>query len=124
MRLRNYTLDQHLAQTKREALTELGKWLDQRFTTEITTAQWDYPTPPQTRDIVASGRLLRSQQVRVDDTGRLTAEWPVPYSTQIHEGGVTPWGMRFPGRPWTAAPLAEAPAKFRELLQSKLQNRP
>lgn len=124
MRLRKYTLDQHLAQAKREALSELRNWLDTELRKEITTAKWDYPTPPQTRDIVASGRLLRSQQVRVDSSGRLTAEWPVPYSSQIHEGGITPWGLRFPGRPWTQRPLAEAPAKFRSLLQPKLQSRP
>lgn len=124
MRLRSYTLDQHLAQAKREAMAELQPWLEQRFTEELTTAKWDYPTPPQLRDVVASGRLLRSQRVRIDGNGQITAEWPVPYAAQVHEGGVTPSGMRFPGRPWTLAPMDEAPAKFTELLRSKLQSRP
>lgn len=120
MRLRAYTLDQHLATQKRAALTELANWLDQRFTAEITTAKWDYPTPPQTRDIVATGRLLRSQQVKVTGPS-VEARWPVPYSTQIHEGGVTPYGMRFPGRPWTREPMKAAPAKFMALLRTRMR---
>lgn len=120
MRLRAYTLDQHLARTKQATLTELASWLDRRFTAEITTAKWPYPTPPETRDIVASGRLLRSQTVTVSPRGQIDASWPVPYAAQIHEGGVTPYGMRFPGRPWTADPMKEAPAKFVRLLRSRL----
>lgn len=124
MRLRNYTLDQHLARNKREVARQLSTWLDQRFTEEITTAKWDYPTAPQTRDIVASGRLLRSQSVITRSDGQIEATWPVPYSTQIHEGGVTPWGMRFPARPWTRKPMEEAPAKFMRLLRARLEARP
>jgi hypothetical protein len=124
MRLRNYTLDQHLARTKRAVARDLATWLERRFTQEITTAKWAYPTPPQTRDIVASGRLLRSQTVNVRADGQIEASWPVPYSTQIHEGGVTPWGMRFPGRPWTRQPMTEAPAQFMRLLRSRLEARP
>lgn len=123
MRLRAFTLDEHLNRVKREALNDLAKWLDQRFSQEITTAKWGYPTPPQTRDIVASGRLLRSQSVTVT-SGHIDARWPVPYSAQIHEGGVTPYGMRFPGRPWTREPMKEAPAQFISLLRARLRTQP
>jgi hypothetical protein len=36
----------------------------------------------------------------LEEAGRFTPE------TQVHEGGVGLNGQRFPGRPWTRAPLA------------------
>ena len=43
------------------AMRQLGTWLDQRFTEEISAVKWQYPTPPQVRDIVDTGRLRASQ---------------------------------------------------------------
>jgi hypothetical protein len=107
-----------------QAMRELTTWLDTRFTEELTRPKWDYPTPPQVRDIVDSGRLRDSQNHTTGSDGSVTFTWPVPYAPQVHEGGVSTTGMRFPGRPWTKAPLEEAPAKFDQLLRSALEKQP
>lgn len=103
------------------AVADLGTWLDQRFREEITSSKWQYPTAPQLRDIVDSGRLRDSQRVTVTPENAIIAEWPVPYATEVHEGGTTLDGRRFPGRPWTRAPLTETGAKFAELLRTSLR---
>lgn len=104
-----------------QALRQLGTWLDARFTEEISATKWPYPTPPQVRDIVDTGRLRASQTRVVNPDGSITFSWPTEYATQVHEGGVSTEGLRFPGRPWTKAPLAEASAKFGQLLRSALE---
>ena len=114
-------MSQALENAKAQAIRQLGTWLDSRFTQEISNVKWPYPTPPQVRDIVDTGRL-RASQTRVDNAdGSITFTWPVEYAGQVHEGGVATTGLRFPGRPWTKAPLEEAPAKFGELLRSALE---
>ena len=114
-------LDQALNTAVAQATRQLGTWLDTRFTEEISAAKWDYPTPPQVRDIVDTGRLRASQTRVVNADGSITFTWPVEYAGQVHEGGVATTGLRFPGRPWTKAPLEEAPAKFGQLLRSALE---
>lgn len=104
-----------------QAMRQLATWLDTRFTEEISSVKWDYPTPPQVRDIVDTGRLRASQTRTVNSDGSVTFAWPVDYAQQVHEGGVATTGMRFPGRPWTKAPLEEAPAKFGQLLRTALE---
>lgn len=104
-----------------QAMRQLGTWLDTRFTEEISAVKWPYPTPPQVRDIVDTGRLRASQTRVVNPDGSITFTWPVEYAGQVHEGGVATTGLRFPGRPWTKAPLEEAPAKFGQLLRSALE---
>ena len=106
------------------ATKHLSEWLDTRFTQEISAVKWDYPTPPQVRDIVDTGRLRASQTRTVNPDGSVTFTWPVEYATQVHEGGVSPTGQRFPGRPWTRAPLAKAPAFFGQLLREELRRAP
>jgi hypothetical protein len=113
----NKALDQAVAQ----ATKQLGTWLDARFTEEISAVKWKYPTPPQVRDIVDTGRLRASQTRVVNSDGSVTFTWPTEYAAQVHEGGVSDTGLRFPGRPWTKAPLEEAPAKFGEFLRSALE---
>lgn len=114
----NQALDTAVAQATRQ----LSTWLDARFTEEISAVKWEYPTPPQVRDIVDTGRLRASQTRVVDADGSITFTWPVEYAGQVHEGGVsTTTGLRFPGRPWTKAPLEEAPAKFGQLLRTALE---
>lgn len=103
------------------ALRQLGTWLDARFTQEISAVKWPYPTPPKVRDIVDTGRLRASQTRVVNADGSVTFSWPVEYANQVHEGGVSTEGLRFPGRPWTKAPLEEAPNKFGELLRTALE---
>jgi hypothetical protein len=112
---------QALTAAKAQALQQLATWLDTRFTEEISAVKWEYPTPPQVRDIVDTGRLRASQTRTVNPDGSVTFTWPVDYAQQVHEGGVATTGMRFPGRPWTKAPLEEAPAKFGQLLRTALE---
>lgn len=121
MRLRKFTLDQDLERAKNAAMRDLATWLDARFTKEISAVKWEYPTPPQVRDIVDTGRLRASQTRVVSSDGSVRFTWPVEYGNQVHEGGVSPNGLRFPGRPWTKAPVAEAPAKFGSFLRARLQ---
>jgi hypothetical protein len=118
---RRRELNQALNTAVAQATRQLGTWLDTRFTEEISAAKWDYPTPPQVRDIVDTGRLRASQTRVVNADGSITFTWPVEYAGQVHEGGVATTGLRFPGRPWTKAPLEEAPAKFGQLLRSALE---
>lgn len=114
-------LTQELQAATAKAVQQLGSWLDTRFTEEISAVKWEYPTPPQVRDIVDTGRLRASQTRSVNSDGSVSFTWPVEYANQVHEGGVAITGLRFPGRPWTKAPLEEAPAKFGQLLRSALE---
>ena len=104
-----------------KAMQRLYLWLDGRFTEEISAVKWSYPTPPQLRDIVDTGRL-RASQTRIPNGSDVTFTWPVEYATQIHEGGVsTESGRAFPGRPWTKLPLEEAQSKFGEFLDQEMR---
>ena len=114
-------LSQALETATASAMRQLGTWLDARFTQEISAVKWPYPTPPKVRDVVDTGRLRASQTRVVNADGSITFSWPTEYADQVHEGGVSTEGLRFPGRPWTKAPLAEAPAKFGELLRTALE---
>lgn len=114
-------LNNQLRAATAKATKQLASWLDTRFTEEISAAKWDYPTPPQVRDIVDTGRLRASQTRVVNPDGSITFTWPVEYAAQVHEGGVAFSGLRFPGRPWTKAPLEDAPAQFDRFLRTALR---
>ena len=102
------------------AMRQLGLWLDQRFTEEISAVKWEYPTPPQVRDIVDTGRL-RATQTRQDTPEGVVFTWPVEYAQQVHDGGVsTRTRQPFPGRPWTKVPLEQAEEKFGEFLRNAI----
>lgn len=114
-------LDKQLEAAVQKALRQTSLYLDARFTEEISAVKWKFPTPPQVRDIVDTGRL-RASQTRVQQSdGTVTFTWPVEYATQVHEGGVGLNGQRFPGRPWTKAPLEELPAKFGQYLKAAIE---
>ena len=103
------------------AMRQLGNWLDQRFTEEISAAKWEYPTPPQVRDIVDTGRL-RASQTRQETPEGVVFTWPVEYAQQVHDGGVSTRTRKpFPGRPWTLAPLSKAEEKFGEFLSTAME---
>lgn len=103
------------------AMRQLGTWLDQRFTEEISAVKWQYPTPPQVRDVVDTGRL-RASQTRQETPEGVIFTWPVDYAQQVHDGGVsTRTRQPFPGRPWTKAPLEQAEEKFGEFLRNALR---
>ena len=115
------SFDARLKAATTQATRQLAAWLDTRFTAEISAVKWDYPTPPQVRDIVDTGRLRASQTRVVNPDGSVTFTWPVEYAAQVHEGGVATTGLRFPGRPWTKAPLEEAPAQFESFMREALR---
>lgn len=101
---------------------ELAERLDKRFREEISAPKWDYPTPPQLRDIVDSGRLRDSQDYTVSPDGEITFTWSAPYAEQVHEGGVALTGQRFPGRPWTQEVLEdELPVMVKEIMERKIR---
>ena len=104
-----------------KAMLRLNIYLDQRFTEEISAVKWDYPTPPQVRDIVDTGRL-RASQTRVQVSPRETLfSWPTEYAMQVHEGGVSAiTGQPFPPRRWTEKPLLEAPKVFTRILAQEI----
>ena len=103
------------------AVRQLALYLDQRFTEEISAVKWEYPTPPQVRDIVDTGRLRATQTRQLTDEG-IVFTWPVEYAQQVHDGGVsTRTRQPFPGRPWTRAPLSEAEEKFGEFLSTAME---
>jgi len=103
------------------AMRQLGTWLDQRFTEEISAVKWQYPTPPQVRDIVDTGRL-RASQTRQETPEGVIFTWPVDYAQQVHDGGVsTRTRQPFPGRPWTKAPMEQAEEKFGEFLRNAMR---
>ena len=109
-------LSQEVNQAVDVAMRQLGIWLDQRFTEEISAVKWAYPTPPQVRDIVDTGRL-RASQTRQDVEDGVVFTWPVDYAQQVHDGGVSVRTRQpFPGRPWTKIPLEESQAKFEEYM--------
>ena len=103
------------------AMRQLGIWLDQRFTEEISAVKWAYPTPPQVRDIVDTGRL-RASQTRQDVEDGVVFTWPVDYAQQVHDGGISVRTRQpFPGRPWTKLPLEESQAKFEEYMSAAIK---
>ena len=119
---RRRRLDQELQQAVLTAAEQTGRWLDGRFTEEISAVKWEYPTPPKIRDIVDTGRLRASQTRSVDAEGETTFTWPVEYAQQVHDGGVSTRTRRpFPGRPWTRQPLEEVPEQFNRLLDAQLR---
>ena len=117
----NLSLSKVLSAAKAEALRKTALYLDTRFTEEISSVKWDFPTPPQVRDIVDTGRLRASQTRRIESDNSVTFTWPVEYAAQVHEGGVGLNGQRFPGRPWTQAPLRETPEVFGAFLRRALE---
>lgn len=114
------SLSDQLKRAVAQAIALTSDYLDIRFTQEISAVKWEYPTPPQVRDIVDTGRLRASQTRITNFDGSVTFVWPVEYAGQVHEGGVSLLGQPFPGRPWTEKPLEEAPAKFGEYLRQAL----
>ncbi|MGA1753393.1 MAG: hypothetical protein ACO395_08595 [Pontimonas sp.] len=114
-------LDKQLEAAVTKALRRTSLYLDARFTEEISAVKWDFPSPPQVRDIVDTGRLRASQTREQNSDGTVTFTWPVEYATEVHEGGVGLNGQRFPGRPWTKAPLEELPAKFGQYLKAAIE---
>lgn len=114
-------LNTALQEAVKAAMKKTGARLSTRFSEEFDSEEWKYPTPPRVRDIVDTGRLRDSQQLRTTPEGKLEFTWTAPYAAQVHEGGVTTDGTRFPGRPWTRDPIAELPTIFGEELKAALR---
>jgi hypothetical protein len=104
-----------------KATQRLMNQLDRRFTEEISAVKWPWPTEPELRDIVDSGRL-RASQTREETPQGTRFTWPVEYASEVHNGGVSVRTRQpFPGRPWTKAPLEEVPQAFGQLLEAEMK---
>ena len=114
-------LEKLLAESTRAALRRGSLWLDQRFTEEISRADWSWPRSPSPRDLVDTGQLRASQTRQVEPDGAVEFTWPVEYAQQVHDGYTARNGTRFPGRPWTKRPLEELPAFMDRLHQDELR---
>ena len=98
----------------------LDEWKDeiiQRMTTNLTMSipdvrellnnamespVWEWTT--DTRDIIDTGRLRDSLQIRMNDFG-LIVSYSTPYAGIVHYGGVSRSGGIYPARPWAEAVL-------------------
>lgn len=114
------SIQAHFDKAHKRALKELAVWFNKRCREEIESPKWAYPTNPKIRDIVATGRLRDSARIIMLPGGGFEVVWEADYSTDVHEGGTSPEGVRFPGRPWTRDPLAELPAMYAKLLAANL----
>ena len=115
------TITQDFDKAQRQTLKDLAVWFNQRCREEMNSAEWAYPTKPKIRDIVDTGRLRDSANLRMLPSGGFEITWEADYSTEVHEGGTSPEGVRFPGRPWTRDPIKELPAMYAKLLGENLQ---
>ena len=115
------SISQDFDKAQRKTLNDLAVWFNQRCREEIDSPEWAYPTNPKIRDIVDTGRLRDSANLRMLPSGGFEITWEADHSTEVHEGGTSPEGVRFPGRPWTRDPIKELPAMYAKLLGENLQ---
>jgi hypothetical protein len=115
------SLSAELDRAQRKTLKDLANWFNQRCKEEMNSPEWKYPTNPKIRDIVDTGRLRDSAKLRMLPSGGFEITWEADYSTEVHEGGTSPEGVRFPGRPWTRDPIKELPAMYAKLLGENIQ---
>jgi hypothetical protein len=99
-------------------LTGYGKVMDQQLKEEIKLVQFPWPrktyrkngtieTSP--RDIVDTGRFLRSQRRDRPSATELRFTWNTPYSALILTGYTTSRGTVVPGRNWIKPALDNQP---------------
>jgi len=99
-------------------LTGYGKVMDQQLKEEIQLVQFPWPrktyrkngtieTSP--RDIVDTGRFLRSQRRDRPSATELRFTWDTPYSALILTGYTTSRGTVVPGRNWIKPALDKQP---------------
>lgn len=115
------SISAELDRAQRKTLKDLADWFNQRCKEEMNSPEWKYPTNPKIRDIVDTGRLRDSANLRMLPSGGFEITWEADYSTEVHEGGTSPEGVRFPGRPWTRDPIKELPAMYAKLLGENIQ---
>ena len=104
-----------------KATQELVNRLSAEYTSEISSDKWDW-VDGQTRDIVDTGRLRASQNVRQVSDTEFEFSWPVDYAAQVHEGTKLKGGGEWPARPWTRTALENVDAKsyFETILRREL----
>lgn len=121
MAIATRSISQDFDKAQQQTIKELAVWFNQRCREEMDSPEWTYPTNPKIRDIVDTGRLRDSANLRMLPGGGFEITWEADYSTEVHEGGTSPEGVRFPGRPWTRDPIKELPAMYAKLLRKNLQ---
>lgn len=111
----------HFDKAQKQTILDLAAWFNQRCREEMDSPEWAYPTNPKIRDIVDTGRLRDSARLHMLPTGGFEITWEADYASEVHEGGTSPEGVRFPGRPWTRDPIKELPAMYAKLLAENLK---
>lgn len=92
------------------AFQDVCKEVNEAFQNAIGNDVWDWPNPPSPRDIVDTGRLLRSNTGPKFTKGYGTAsqsvsfEWSASYASALYVG-FRMGGKTYPGRPWCDAVL-------------------
>ena len=96
------------------AFQEVCGEVNDAFQQAIASDVWEWPNPPTPRDIVDSGRLLRSNSGPKfvngfgANTQTVNFEWQAPYAAALY-AGYRLGGKTFPGRPWCDAVLGTRP---------------
>ena len=92
-------LNNQLRAAAAQAGKQLASWLDTRFTEEISASKWDYPTPPQVRDIVDTAASVPAKRVSsiLMARSRLAGPWSTPRKSTRAEFLLL--GSGFPGAP-------------------------
>lgn len=104
------------------AMKMLADWFNIRCKEEIKSDKWKWPVNPKVRDIVNTGRLVNTQTLKRIPDGAFEITWPVPYVSEVINGGVSPEYGRFPGRDFTAEPMRELPAMYAHFLKIALKS--
>lgn len=115
------------------AFQEVAKEVNEAFQKAISTSAWEWPNPPSPRDIVDTGRLLRSNTGPRFTSGygssapSVSFEWTAPYASALY-AGFRVGGKTYPGRPWCDAVLGTTPVSgipqfdFAERYPKAIQN--
>lgn len=124
-----------------EPFHQANEVLGRKFTNEITSAKWNWPTTPSPRDIVDTGQsgLRGSYAPERTTAGGQPAHdhsWNMEYAMAVHEGAKfkpdSVWGRIWiaihgkpvmPARPWTEEPLESGVLEdaFERLTKAKLR---
>lgn len=100
---RSHSISEDFNNAKQRTFARLAQWLESRIVEEMSNPKWEW-TDGELRDIVDTGRLRASLQVRLTPSG-ITFTWPVEYAKQVHEGPVLCGSKkRLPAGRWTEAP--------------------
>jgi hypothetical protein len=80
--------------------------MGREFRKAIVEPTWNWPRGESPRDIVDTGALRNSQQMRVVSRFAVQYSWTTPYAQLVHNGARLRSGTFLPARPWTQLALS------------------